>query len=37
LEKVIKESIKKSTITEEEKWEMEDKLQALKDSLVVAA
>ena len=36
LEKVMKESIKKSTITEEEKWEMEDKLQALKDSLVVA-
>merc|ERR1712137_1276766 len=33
LEKKIKDSIKKSTITEEEKWEMEDKLQALKDSL----
>jgi len=37
LEKVMKESVKKATITEEEKWEMEDKLQALKDSLVVAA
>merc|ERR1712167_176621 len=35
LEKKIKDSIKKSTITEEEKWELEDKLQALKDSLVV--
>merc|ERR1711865_324109 len=36
LEKVMKESVKKATITEEEKWEMEDKLQALKDSLVAA-
>merc|ERR1712216_793504 len=35
LEKKMKDSIKKSTITEEEKWEMEDKLQALKDSLAV--
>merc|ERR1719159_888113 len=33
LEKKLKDSIKKSTITEEEKWEMEDKLQALKDTL----
>merc|ERR1711990_914415 len=33
LEKKMKDSIKKSTITEDEKWEMEDKLQALKDSL----
>merc|ERR1712185_717858 len=31
----IKASVKKSTITEEEKWELEDKLQALKDSLAV--
>jgi elongation factor 3 len=35
LEKKLKDSIKKSTITEEEKWEMEDKLQSLKDSLAV--
>merc|ERR1712100_761925 len=33
LEKKIKDSIKKGTVSEEEKWEMEDKLQALKDSL----
>merc|ERR1719313_3133957 len=33
LEKKLKDSIKKSLISEEEKWEMEDKLQALKDSL----
>merc|ERR1711968_433324 len=33
LEKKLKDSIKKSTISEEERWEMEDKLQALKDSL----
>merc|ERR1712054_190032 len=33
LEKKIKDSVKKGTIAEEEKWEMEDKLQALKDSL----
>jgi len=31
----LKDSTKKSTITEEEKWEMDDKLQALKDSLAV--
>merc|ERR1711885_101145 len=35
LEKKLKDSIKKKTITEEEKWEMEDKLQLLKDSLAV--
>merc|ERR1711896_22069 len=35
LEKKLKDSIKKSTITEEEKWELEDKLQSLKDSLAV--
>jgi len=29
----LKESIKKGLMTEEEQWEMEDKLQALKDSL----
>merc|ERR1712137_82205 len=33
LEKKLKDSIKKGLISEEEKWEMEDKLQALKDSL----
>merc|ERR1712039_417073 len=33
LEKKLKDSIKKGMISEEEKWEMEDKLQALKDSL----
>merc|ERR1712007_408352 len=33
LEKKLKESIKKGLFSEEEKWEMEDKLQALKDSL----
>jgi elongation factor 3 len=33
LEKKLKESIKKSLLSEDEKWEMEDKLQALKDSL----
>merc|ERR1712137_1536969 len=33
LEKKLKDSIKKSLLSEEEKWEMEDKLQALKDSL----
>merc|ERR1711988_1881668 len=33
LEKKLKDSIKKKIITEAEKWEMEDKLQALKDSL----
>jgi hypothetical protein len=31
----MKDSIKKGTVSEEEKWEMEDKLQALKDSLAV--
>jgi elongation factor 3 len=30
----MKESIKKGLMTEEEQWEMEDKLQALKDSLI---
>jgi elongation factor 3 len=34
LEKKLKDSIKKGLFTEDEKWEMEDKLQALKDSLV---
>jgi len=34
LEKKMKESIKKGLLTEEEKWEMEDQLLALKDSLV---
>ena len=34
MEKKMKESDKKGLLTEEEKWEMEDKLQALKDSLV---
>jgi elongation factor 3 len=34
LEKKMKDSIKKGLFTEDEKWEMEDKLQALKDSLV---
>merc|ERR1711865_119063 len=34
LEKKMKESIKKGFLTEEEKWEMEDQLLALKDSLV---
>merc|ERR1712070_489725 len=33
LEKKLKDSIKKGTVSEEEKWEMEDKLQALKESL----
>merc|ERR1712170_121971 len=33
LEKKLKDSIKKGLFSEEEKWEMEDKLQALKDSL----
>merc|ERR1711988_1039683 len=33
LEKKLKDSIKKSLVSEEERWEMEDKLQALKDSL----
>merc|ERR1712134_232952 len=33
LEKKLKDSIKKSTLPEEGKWELEDKLQALKDSL----
>merc|ERR1711957_1071039 len=35
LEKKMKEDIKKGLLTEEEQWEMEDKLQSLKDSLVV--
>jgi len=35
LEKKMKESVKKGLLTEEETWEMEDQLQALKDSLVV--
>merc|ERR1712226_231380 len=35
LEKKLKDSIKKGLFSEEEKWEMEDKLQALKDSLAV--
>jgi len=34
MEKKMKESDKKGLLTEEEKWEMEDKLQALRDSLV---
>merc|ERR1719440_1773542 len=34
LEKKIKDGMKKSLYSDEEKWEMEDKLQALKDSLV---
>jgi len=34
MEKKMKESIKKGMLTDDEKWEMEDKLQALKDSLV---
>merc|ERR1712025_413818 len=33
LEKKLKDSVKKGMVTEEEKWEMEDKLQTLKDSL----
>jgi len=33
LEKKMKDSIKKGTISDDEKWEMEDKLQAMKDSL----
>merc|ERR1711935_1141940 len=35
LEKKMKEENKKGLLTEEEQWEMEDKLQSLKDSLVV--
>jgi len=34
LEKKIKDGMKKSLYSEEERWEMEDKLQSLKDSLV---
>jgi elongation factor 3 len=34
LEKKMKDSIKKGLLSDDEKWEMEDKLQALKDSLV---
>jgi len=34
LEKKLNDSIKKGTLTEEETWELEDKLQALNDSLV---
>merc|ERR1711904_287277 len=34
LEKKLKDSLKKGLVTEDEKWEMEEKLQALKDSLV---
>merc|ERR1712127_501445 len=34
LEKKMKEENKKGLLTEEEQWEMEDRLQALKDSLV---
>merc|ERR1711865_503553 len=34
LEKKMKEDIKKGLLTEEEQWEMDDKLQLLKDSLV---
>jgi len=34
LEKKMKDSVKKGMLTEDEKWEMEEKLQALKDSLV---
>merc|ERR1711934_771493 len=34
LEKKLKDGMKKSMYSEEERWEMEDKLQALKDSLV---
>merc|ERR1711862_138282 len=33
LEKKIKDSVKKGLLSDDEKWEMEDKLQALKDSL----
>jgi elongation factor 3 len=33
LEKKLKDATKKGTMTDDEKWEMEDKLQALKDSL----
>merc|ERR1712160_98354 len=35
LEKTIKEQVKKGLLSDDEKWEMDDKLQALKDSLVV--
>jgi len=34
MEKKMKESTKKGLLTEEEQWEMEDKLQTLRDSLV---
>merc|ERR1712167_151290 len=34
LEKKLKDSIKKGLLSDDEKWEMEDKLQSLKDSLV---
>ena len=33
LEKKMKDSMKKGTISDDEKWEMEDKLHAMKDSL----
>merc|ERR1712127_45260 len=33
LEKKMKDAVKKGTISDDEKWEMEDKLQAMKDSL----
>merc|ERR1719223_1466028 len=31
LEKKMKDAVKKGTISDDEKWEMEDKLQAMKD------
>merc|ERR1711937_94893 len=34
LEKKLKDSLKKGMLSDDEKWEMEEKLQALKDSLV---
>jgi len=34
LEKKLKDSLKKGLLNDDEKWEMEDKLQSLKDSLV---
>merc|ERR1711957_298434 len=35
LEKQIKDQVKKGLLSDDEKWEMDDQLQALKDSLVV--
>jgi len=34
MEKKMKDAVKKGIISDDEKWEMEDKLQALKDSPV---